>query len=265
MKIKKNNQKKNNNNDDASKGFIMNAISKIYKQKEDYSHIQTHVPSNVVPSHAVLLKLVSEIDNSQHLDGGFKCLKYCNNLRFYQNNKDPKTILVGVRDTDFTCLDDVFNIIVRTAMFRGSVTKLKRYKECLEDIAEFQTKYPVDKYHFVGFGASIAGAICDEFLDLGYLHEALTYNSVVQPRFMNRSDLKHYRIYVRGDICYLSSGQYAPNAKVYALPINKKTFINPIEEINYLYHIHTLCNKKSRSLPHLIKILTKEEKNRGGD
>ena len=198
--------------------------------------------------------------DTPHLDG-FKGLKTYNNLRFYQNNKDPKIILVGVRDADFTSPKDVFNIVIRTAMFRGRVTKIKRYKECLEDITEFQTKYPADKYLFIGVGASIAGAICDEFLDLGYLHEAVTYNSVVEPKFMNRSDLKHRRIYLNQDICYLSSGQYAPNIKVYTLPLplNKKTFKNPIEESKYLYRIHTLNNKKSRSLPHLMKILLKEE------
>ena len=269
MKMKKNNLKKNNlkknnnNNNDTSKGLIMNAVSKIYKQKENYSHIQTHVPSDLVPSRAVLLKLVSEMWDKQHLDG-FKCLKTCNNLQFYQNNKDPRIMLVGVREADFTYLDDVLNIFIKTAMFRGRVTKIKRYKECLEDIIEFQTKYPADKYYYIGCGASIAGAICDEFLDLGYLHEAVTYNSVVEPKFMNRSDIKHRRIYVRGDICYLSSGQYAPNTKVYTLPLplNKKTFINLIEESKYLYRIHTLNDKKSRSLPYLMKILLKEEKNR---
>jgi len=255
--MKESNQK---NNNDAKKGFIMNAISKIYKQKENYSHIQTYVPSKFVPSRVDLLKFVSEMWDKLHLDG-FKCLKTYNNLRFYQNNKDPKTILVGVKDADFTSPKDVFNIVIRTAMLRGRVTKIKRYKECLEDIIEFQTKYPADKYRFIGFGASIAGAICDEFLDVGYLHEAVTYNSVVEPRFMNRSDLKHRRIYLNQDICYLSSGQYAPNTKVYTLPssLYKTQFKNLIEESKYLYRIHTLNNKKSRSLPHLIKMLLKEE------
>jgi hypothetical protein len=36
--------------------------------------------------------------------------------------------------------------------------------------------------------------------------------------------------------------------------------MNPIEEYKHLFHLHTLNNKRSHSLPHLKKILLKEEK-----
>jgi hypothetical protein len=39
----------------------------------------------------------------------------------------------------------------------------------------------------------------------------------------------------------------------------KKTFINPIKEYKHLYHLHTLNNKRSHSLPYLKQILLKEE------
>jgi hypothetical protein len=248
-------------NDNANKGFFTNIISRMYKQNENYSQIHTHFPSKSVPSYKILLKLISEMLNNPKLNG-FKCLKNCNNLHFYQNIENPKIILVGIYDTDFTSLYDVYTICIRTAMLRGSVEKLKRYKECVNDIIEFQKKYPTNEYYYVGTGLSIAGAMSDLFLEQGYLHEAITFNSVIEPRFFNRSDIKNYRIYLDEDICYLACGQYAPNTKVLTINPNKKMFINPIKEYNYLFHLHTLNNKRSHSLPHLKKILLKEEKNK---
>jgi hypothetical protein len=190
---------------------------------------------------------------------GFKCLKNYNKLRFYQNIENPKIILVGIQDTDFTSVYDIYTICIRTAVFRGNVTKLKRYNECVKDITEFQKKYPTDEFYYIGTGLSIGGAISDLFLESGYLHETVTFNSIVETRFMKRSDIKNYRIYLDEDICYLACGKYSCNTKVYSINPDKKTFINPIKEYKYLYHIHTLNNKRSISLSQLKKILLKEE------
>jgi hypothetical protein len=254
-----NNKKINHANANANKGFFTNTISSIYKQKENYSHIHTHVPSESIPSYSILLKLISEMWNRPTLEG-FKLLKKCNRLRFYQNIENPKTILVGIPDTDFTSAYDVYTICIRTAMFRDSVTKLKQYNECIKDIVDFQKKYPTNEYYYIGTGLSVAGAISDLFLKNMYLHEAVTFNPLIEPQFFNRSDIKNYRIYLDEDICYLACGQYACNTKIYTINRNKKTFINPIKEYKYLYHLHTLHNKRSRSLPHLKKLLLKEEK-----
>jgi hypothetical protein len=241
--------------------LITNVVSTVYKKKENYSNVHTHVPSDLCPSYKILLKLISEMWDNPTLKG-FKILKNCNKLRFYQNIENPKIILVGIQDTDFTSAYDVYTIAIRTAMFRGNVTKIKRYNECLKDMIEFQKKYPTNEYYYVGTGLSIGGAISDLFLESGYLHEAVTFNPLIESRFMNRSDIKNYRIYLDEDICYLGFGQYACNTKIYTINKNKKTFINPIKEYKHLYHLHTLNNKKSHSLLHLKKILLKEEKNK---
>lgn len=258
VKDKKDEKDKKDSND-CNKGIFTNSVSSIYKQKESYSHICTHFPSESVPSYKILLKLISEMWEDPVLKG-FKCLKNYNKLHFYQNIENPKMILVGIKDTDFTSVYDFYTICIRTAVMRGSVTKLKRYNECVKDIIEFQKKYPTNEYYYVGTGLSIAGAISDLFLEAGYLHETITFNPLIEPRFFNRSDIKNFRIYLDEDICYLACGQYACNTKVYTINLNKKTFINPIEEYKHLFHIHTLNNKRSHSLPHLKKILLKEEK-----
>jgi hypothetical protein len=250
---------KNNKKLNANKGFFTNTITNIYKQKENYSHVHTHVPSESVPSYKILLKLISEMWDNPKLKG-FKILKNYHKLRFYQNIENPKIILVGIEDTNFDSIYDIYTICIRTAMLRRSVTKLKRYNECVKDIIEFQKKYPTNEYYYVGTGLSIAGAISDLFLEKGYLHETVTFNSLIETRFFNRSDIKNYRIYLDEDICYLACGQYACNTKIYTINPNKKKFINPIKEYNHLYHLHTLNSERSHSLSHLKKILLKEKK-----
>lgn len=245
----------------TNKGFFTTTISNIYKQKENYSHVHTHVPSESVPSYKILLKLISEMWDNPKLKG-FKCLKNYHNLRFYQNIENPKIILVGIYDTNFTSVYDIYTICIRTAILRGSVTKLKRYNNDIKDMIEFQKKYPTNEYYYVGTGLSVAGAISDLFLEKGYLHEAVTFNPLIESQFFNRSDIKNYRIYLDEDICYLACGQYACNTKIYTINQIKKKFINPIKEYNHLFHLHTLNNKRSHSLPHLKKILLKEEKNK---
>lgn len=250
------NKKENN---DTNKGFFINSITNIYKEPKSYSHIHTHFPSELVPSYNILLKLTSEMSDNPTLEG-FKCLKQYNKIQFYQNEKNPKLILVGIQETDFSSAYDIYAIVIKATMLRDGVNKTKRYHECLKNIIQFQKKYPSDKYYYVGTGLSFAGAVADLFIDLGYLHEAVTFNSLVERPFLNRSDIKNYRIYLDDDILYAGCGQYACNTKVYSIHPNKKIFINPIEEFTYLYRVHTLNHKKSSSFPLLKKILLKEKK-----
>ena len=65
---------KNNKKLNANKGFFTNTITNIYKQKENYSHVHTHVPSESVPSYKILLKLISEMWDNPKLKG-FKILR----------------------------------------------------------------------------------------------------------------------------------------------------------------------------------------------
>ena len=249
---------KNKEKKEANKGLVTNVISTVYKKKENYSNVHTHVPSDLCPSYKILLKLISEMWDNPTLKG-FKLLKNCNKLRFYQNIENPKIILVGIQDTDFTSAYDIYTICIRTVILRQDVKKLKQYSDNVKDIIDFQKKYPVNDYYYIGTGLSIAGAISDLFLEYGYLHEAVTFNGVIEDRFLNNTSIKNYRIYLDEDICYLAFGQYACNTKVYATNRLKKIFINPIKEFKHLYHLHTLNNKRSHSLPHLKKILLKEE------
>ena len=52
------NKKKREESKKKNKGFFTNSISRIYKQKENYSHVHTHVPGESVPSYKILLRLI---------------------------------------------------------------------------------------------------------------------------------------------------------------------------------------------------------------
>ena len=244
--------------DTTNKGLITNTICTLYNRKEDFSHIHTYHPSNMVPSYKILLKLISEMWEKPHLKG-FKLIKKYNKLRFYQNNDNPKIILVGIQDTNPESFSDVYTGVCNAAL-KIDLKKLDRYKNDLQNLIEFQKKYPTDKYYYIATGISIAGSIADLFLEAGYLNEAITFNAVVEGRFISNPNIQNYRIYLDEDICYLSMGKYAPNTKVYSLNIEKQHFINPIKEFNHLFKLHTLNNERSASLSFLKKIL-KNKKN----
>jgi len=50
-------------------------------------------------------------------------------------------------------------------------------------------------------------------------------------------------------------GKFAPNTKVYNMNNEKKQFINPIDEFNYLHKLHTLHSQRSSSLSFFKKTL----------
>ena len=243
----------NDGSTNANKGFFTNTITALYKRKENYSHIHTYFPSNAFPSYKILLKLISEMWDHPELKG-FKLVKKYNKLRFYQNNDTPKIILVGIYDTNFDSLSEIYTGVCNAAL-KFDLKKMNRYKNDLQNLIEFQKKYPTDKYYYIATGISIAGAISDLFLEAGYLNEAITFNSVIEGRFISNSNIKNYRIYLDEDICYLSMGKYAPNTKVYSLNNEKQHFINPIKEFNHLFKLHTLNNERSASLSFFKKKL----------
>ena len=257
-KVKENEEKNNNNQREQNdtklnKGLLTNIVNTLYKRKENYSHIRTYFPSNAFPSYKKLLKLVSRIWDNVELKG-FKLIKKYNKLYFYQNIDNPKIILVGIKDTDPTSLHEVYTGICNT-IIKIDLRKLNRYINDLKDIKEFQKLYPTDKYYYIATGISIAGTISDLFLEEGYIDEAITFNAVIEDRFISNPNIKNFRIYLDEDVFYLGMGKFAPNTKVYNMNNEKKQFINPIDEFNYLHNLHTLNSQKSSSLSFFKKTL----------
>lgn len=257
-KVSDNEEKNNNNKHEQSdaklnKGLLTNAVNTLYKRKENYSHIHNYYPSNAFPSYKKLLKLISRMLDIPKLKG-FKFIKKYNKLCFYQSNDNPKIILVGIKDTDTKSVNDLYTAICNL-FIKIDLRTFDRYTNDLKDIKEFQKNYPTDKYYYIATGISIAGTISDLFLEEGYIDEAITFNAVIEDRFISNPNIKNYRIYLDEDVFYLGMGKFAPNTKVYSMNIEKKQFINPIDEFNYLHNLHTLNSQKSSSLSFFKKTL----------
>jgi len=244
-----------NSNSNLNNGLLTNTINALYKRKENYSHIRAYYPSNAFPSYNILLKLLSKMWNNMRIHiKGFKRIKIYNKLIFFQNIDNPKIILVGIKDTDPKSLHELYMGVCNTVV-KIDLRTLDRYINDLKNLIEFQKKYPTDKYYYIATGISMAGAVADLFLEEGHIDEAITFNAVIEDRFISNSDVKNYRIYIDEDIFYLGMGAYAPNTKVYSMNVVKQNFINPIEELQHLYKLHTLHSQKSSSLSFLKKIL----------
>lgn len=246
IKEKNNNNKHQQNDTKLNKGLLTNSVNTLFKRKENYSHIHNYYPSNAFPSYKKLLKLISRICDHPELKG-FKLIKKYNKIHFYQNIDNPKIILLGIKDTDVESLHEVYTGICNT-IIKIDLETLNRYINDLKDLLEFQKKYPIDKYYYIATGASIAGAISDLFLEEGYIDEAVTFNAVIEDRFISNPNIKNYRIYLDEDVFYLGMGKFAPNTKVYNMNNEKKLFINPFHEFTYLYKLHTLHSQRSTSL-----------------
>ena len=256
-KVTENEEQNNNNNHEQSdtklnKGLLTNAVNTLFKRKEDYSHIHNYYPSNAFPSYKKLLKLISRMWDIPKLKG-FKLIKKYNKLCFYQSNDNPKIILVGIEDTDPKSVNDLYTAVCN--IIKIDLTTFDRYTNDLKDVMDFQKEYPTDKYYYIATGASIAGAISDLFLEKGYIDEAITFNAVIEYRFISNPNIKNFRIYLDEDICYLIVGKYAPNTKVYSMNNEKKRFINPFHEFTYLHNLHTLHSQRSSSLSFFKKTL----------
>ena len=241
------------NNMHMNKGLLTSTINAIYKHKKNYSHIHTYYPSNAFPSYDILIRLLSKIWDFPIIKG-FKKIKKYKSLLFYQNIDNPKIILIGILDTNPSSFHEVYTGI-RNTIIKIDLRKIKRYITDLQDLIDFQKTYPIDEYYYTATGISIAGAVADLFLEEGLIDEAISFNAVVEDRFISNSNIKNYRIYLDEDILYLGMGRFAPNTKVYSMNVVKKIFINPIKEFNHLFKLHTLYEKRSSSLSFIKKIL----------
>ena len=250
---KNNNNKHQQNDTKLNKGLLTNAVNTLFKRKEDYSHIHNYYPSNAFPSYKKLLKLISRMWDIPKLKG-FKLIKKYNKLCFYQSNDNPKIILVGIKDTDPKSVNDLYTAICNT-IIKIDLRTFDRYTNDLKDLMEFQKNYPINEYYYIATGISIAGAISDLFLEEGYIDEAITFNAVIEDRFISNPNIKNYRIYLDEDVFYLGMGKFAPNTKVYSMNTDKTQFINPVDEFNHLHNLHTLHSQRSTSLSFFKKTL----------
>ena len=137
--------------------------------------------------------------------GGFKLLADTPSLKFYSASN---TIIVAVRGTD-----DARDFAAWHLVALGQLDNSPRYQEDLHNLIEFQKKYPISQYNYIGVGHSLGGAIIDRFLRMGLLRNALSYNAAPEPQEL-RGNPVHRRIYHEDDPLYKIAGRFIPGIEV---------------------------------------------------
>jgi len=125
-------------------------------------------------------------------------------LAFYAKPQS-RTIIVGVRGTQD--LSDAYSDVLLGLPFQSAFVNSPRVRESLDELREFQRKYPRPEYTYIGAGHSLGGAVIDVMLQQGLLSSARTYNpaqsalDVVGPQNTDAYEANH-RVYNDHDWLY---------------------------------------------------------------
>ena len=140
--------------------------------------------------------------------GEYKLVSHTPSLKFYMSGN---TVLVGIRGTKTQ--EDWTDANSRLPL--NQLESSDRFKNDLQTLKEFQSRFPMSQYDYYGAGHSLGGAILDEFLSLGLLKSGLSYNPAVQPKNFSNKDIQNDRIYAENDPLYqLESGFLAKKPEV---------------------------------------------------
>lgn len=166
-------------------------------------YIPKHWGGGIRPPNDLLQQMATQAYSSQpakHI-GDFTLLKQTPTLKFYcQGN----TIVVAIRGTA-----DARDAVADAMLAFGKLTASSRYKTDLHDLTYFQKQYPAFDYY--GVAHSLGSAILDEFIALGLIKSAVSYNGAIQP---GRYDSpQNHRIYNENDLLYRTMGQLSTNAE----------------------------------------------------
>jgi hypothetical protein len=164
--------------------------------------------SGGVPHQSTLHKMALASYNPE-LTGdidGFELIEKHPTIRFYGKENE---IVVAIRGTQGSLVDEDWR--ANYTLATGYIRSTDRFKKDLKIIEAFQKEYPKDEYKYYGVAHSLGGALLDQFIDLGFIRQGVSYNPAV-----NVSDLgKHLpvkRIYIDKDPLYNIFGRLLTDA-----------------------------------------------------
>lgn len=162
-----------------------------------------------IPDKAVLKQMADASYQNNYSDtiDGFNLVEQTDTLKFFKSTSQP-IIVVAVRGTaDF----QDFQAWVPSAI--NNIQNTERYNIDTNELMKFQGIYPQPPYTYYAVGHSLAGAIIDSWLKLGYITEARTYNPAVSYTDLNNENIKNYRVYSDGDPLYNIMGRFVKGNK----------------------------------------------------
>ena len=117
--------------------------------------------------------------------------------------KDDKTVIVAVRGTN---VKDNKDLVADVAIALGALKSTPRFKNDVEELKKLRRQPELKDLYWIGTGHSLGSALVDEFLKLGLLSEAVTFNGAVSKEFYDVNN-KNRRIYLKNDPLYLMMGR----------------------------------------------------------
>ena len=117
--------------------------------------------------------------------------------------RDDKTVILAVRGTD---IKDTKDLIADISIALGALKRSSRFKNDIEEINKLKQNPELSHLYWIGTGHSLGSALIDEFLKLGLISEAVTFNGAVSSEFYNVNN-KNRRIYMSNDPLYLLMGR----------------------------------------------------------
>jgi hypothetical protein len=117
--------------------------------------------------------------------------------------KDDKTVIVAVRGTN---VKDGKDLMADISIALGQLKRSARYKADVEELRKLRRQPELQNLYWIGTGHSLGSALVDEFLKLGLLSEAVTFNGAVSREFYSVNN-KNRRIYLKNDPLYLMMGR----------------------------------------------------------
>lgn len=164
---------------------------------------------NTLPDKAILKAMAdaSYINNFSNEIDGFKLISQTPTLKFFQSNYS-NFFVVAVRGTaSFQDLQAWIPVAINT------IQQTERYKMDTNELLDFQKTYPLNSYTYYATGHSLAGTIIDQWLKLGIIEEARTYNPAIAYMDINNDNIKNYRVYSDGDPLYNIMGRFVKGQK----------------------------------------------------
>jgi|688.fasta_scaffold04419_8 hypothetical protein len=165
--------------------------------------------NTTIPDKSILKQMADASYQNNYSDNidGFDLVEQTDTLKFFKSNYQP-FIVVSVRGTaDFQDIQ----AWIPTAI--NQIQNTERYKIDTTELLSFQEKYPLTSHTYYATGHSLAGAIIDNWLKMGVVSEARTYNPAIAYTDLLNTNINNYRVYSDGDPLYNIMGRFAKGKK----------------------------------------------------
>ena len=177
---------------------VVSTAKKIFLPKREH---EQHTSGSLVPDTKTLYKMAEASYTKEPTDiAPYKRILKTPYLTAY---RDDKTLVLAVRGTD---IKDMKDLVADVSIALGAIKRSARFKNDLEVIQQLKRIPELADLYWVGTGHSLGSALIDEFLKLGLISEAVTFNGAVSSEFYNVNN-KNRRIYMSNDPLYMLMGR----------------------------------------------------------